>query len=102
MKNSKYTKEFRDSTIQLVMNSDKSAYQIAQDLDINDKTLYSWIRAYKKANNIHTDDRRTSQKSSSKETLEEENKRLRKELSVVKQEREILKKATAYFAKETL
>jgi len=102
MKNSKYTKEFRDSTIQLVMNSDKSAYQIAQDLDVNDKTLYSWIRAYKKANNIHTDDRRTTQKTSSKETLEEENKRLRKELAVVKQEREILKKATAYFAKETL
>ena len=102
MRNSKYTKEFRDSTIQLVMNSDKSAYQIAQDLDVNDKTLYSWIRAYKKANNIHTDDRRTTQKTSSKETLEEENKRLRKELAVVKQEREILKKATAYFAKETL
>ncbi len=37
-----------------------------------------------------------------KETLEEENKRLRKELSLVKQEREILKKAAAYFAKETL
>ena len=102
MKNSKYTKEFKDSTIQLVMNSDKSAYQIAQDLDINDKTLYSWIRAYKKANNIHTDDRRTTQKVSSKETLAEENKRLRKELAIVKQEREILKKATAYFAKETL
>ena len=41
MKNSKYTKEFKDSTIQLVMNSDKSAMQIAKDLDINDKTLYS-------------------------------------------------------------
>ncbi len=102
MKNSKYTKEFKDSTIQLVMNSDKSTYQIAQDLDINDKTLYSWIREYKKVNNIHTDDRRTIQKTSSKETLEEENKRLRKELAIVKQEREILKKATAYFAKETL
>ena len=72
MRNSKYTKEFKDSTIQLVMNSDKSAYQIAQDLDINDKTLYSWIREYKKANNIHTDNRRTTQKVSSKETLEEE------------------------------
>jgi len=71
-------------------------------LDINDKTLYSWIREYKKVNNIHTDDRRTTQKSSSKETMEEEIKRLRKELSIVKQEREILKKATAYFAKETL
>lgn len=74
MRNSKYTKEFRDSTIQLVMNSDKSAMQIAQDLDVNDKTLYSWLREYKKANNIHTDDRRTTQKTSSKETLEEENK----------------------------
>ncbi|PLY04680.1 MAG: hypothetical protein C0625_15930 [Arcobacter sp.] len=102
MRNSKYTKEFKDSTIQLVMNGDKSAYQIAQDLDINDKTLYSWLREYKKAHNIHTDDRRTTQKTSSKETLEEENRRLRKELAIVKQEREILKKATAYFAKETL
>ena len=44
----------------------------------------------------------TTQKTSSRETLEEENKRLRKELAIVKQEREILKKATAYFAKETL
>ena len=76
MKNSKYTKEFKDSTIQLVMNSDKSAMKIAKDLDINDKTLYSWLREYKKANNIHIDDRRTTQKTSSKETLEEENKRL--------------------------
>ena len=102
MKNSKYTKEFKDSTIQLVINSDKSAMQIAKDLDINDKTLYSWLREYKKVNNIDTDDRRTIQKISTKETLEEENKRLRKELAIVKQEREILKKATAYFAKETL
>ena len=57
---------------------------------------------YKKVNNIHSDERRTTQKTSSRETLEEENKRLRKELAIVKQEREILKKATAYFAKETL
>mgnify|MGYP003388693325 CR=1 FL=1 len=40
MKNSKYTKEFKDSTTQLVKNSDKSAMQISKDLDINDKTLY--------------------------------------------------------------
>ncbi|RYA23639.1 hypothetical protein CRU96_06910 [Malaciobacter halophilus] len=88
--------------IQLVINSDKSAIQIAKDLDINDKTLYSWLREYKKANNIHTDNRRTIQNTSTKETLEEENKRLRKKLAVIKQERVILKKATAYFAKETL
>ncbi|MBU3014272.1 transposase [Poseidonibacter lekithochrous] len=76
--------------------------QIAKDLDINDKTLYSWLREYKKANSIHVDNRRTTQKTSLKETLDEENKRLRKELAIVKQEREILKKTTTYFAKETL
>ena len=81
--------------ISIKIFSNKSAYQIAQDLDINDKTLYSWMKAYKKVNNIHSDERRTTQKTSSRETLEEENKRLRKELAIVKQEREILKKATA-------
>lgn len=94
-----YTKEFRDSTVELVLNSDKSAMQIAKDLDINDKTLYSWIRAYKKVNNIPIT---IKKEATSNESLEEENKRLKKELAVLKQEREILKKAAAYFAKETL
>ena len=44
MRNSKYTKEFKDSTVQLVMNSDKSALSIANELDINPKTLYNWVR----------------------------------------------------------
>jgi transposase len=35
-----YTKEFKGSTLQLALNSEKSEYQIAQDLDINDKTLF--------------------------------------------------------------
>ena len=42
MKNSKYTKEFRDETVQLILNSEKSAMQIAKDLGINDKTIYNW------------------------------------------------------------
>ncbi len=95
-----YTKEFKDSTIQLALNSEKSAYQIAQDLDMNDKTLYAWLRAYRINHNLET---KTVQKSkSSTESLEEENRRLRKELKDVKIEKEILKKAAAYFAKETL
>ncbi|MCV6598866.1 MAG: transposase [Alphaproteobacteria bacterium] len=81
-----YTKEFRDSTVELVLNSDKSAMQIAKDLDINDKTLYSWIRAYKKANSIPI---QIKKETTSKESLEDENKRLKKELAVLKQEREI-------------
>lgn len=43
MRNSKYTKEFRDETVELVFNSEKSAIQIAKDLGINEKTLYNWL-----------------------------------------------------------
>lgn len=92
--NQRYTQEFKDSTIQLILNSDKSVLQIARELDVSDKTLYSWMRAYREKNNILT----PSEKS--KESLEQENRRLRQELAQVKKEREILKKAAAYFAKE--
>ena len=62
MKNSKYTKEFRHETVQLILNSEKSAMQIAaqnvalarKNLGINDKTIYNWIKFYKKENNIKT------------------------------------------------
>ena len=54
MKNSKYTKAFRNETVQLILNSEKSAMQIAKDLGINDKTIYNWIKVYKKENNITT------------------------------------------------
>jgi transposase len=102
MKNSKYTREFRDSTVQLVMNSEKSILQIAKDLDVNSKTLYNWIREYKKANNIPINSRKNTVENTAKKSFEEEAKRLRKENKLLKQERDILKKATAYFAKETL
>lgn len=92
--NQRYTQEFKDSTIQLILNSEKSVPQIAKDLDVNDKTLYAWMRAYREKNNIPTPSEQ------SKESLAEENRRLRRELAQVKKEREILKKAAAYFAKE--
>jgi transposase len=78
----------------LILNSDKSILQISKDLDVSDKTLYAWLRAYREKHDIAT----PSQQS--KESLEEENRRLRKELAQVKKEREILKKAAAYFASE--
>ncbi|WP_418640650.1 transposase [Sulfurimonas sp. ST-27] len=103
MRNSKYTREFRDSSVQLVLNSEESTAKIARDLDVNEKTLYNWVREYKKANNIPIAPRGGFTRSNSiKETAEEENKRLRAENKLLKQERDILKKATAYFAKETL
>ncbi len=99
MRKSKYSKEFKDSTIQLILNDNESVVQVAQDLGLNSKTLYHWVTMYKKEHNIPT---RSINLSSTKETLDEENKRLRRENKILKQERDILKKATAYFAKETL
>ncbi|WP_430733196.1 transposase [Candidatus Sulfurimonas baltica] len=99
MRNSKFNREFRDSTVQLILNNNESVSKVAGDLDINPKTLYNWISSYKKEHNIATQSIKTSHFG---ETLDEENKRLRRENKLLKQERDILKKATAYFAKETL
>jgi len=101
MANRKFTKEFKDSTIQLVLNSKESVLQIGKDLDVNPKTIYNWIREYKIANNLPVNTI-ASTKSTTKETVDEENKRLRAENKLLKQERDILKKATAYFAREVL
>jgi len=102
MRNSKHTREFRDSAIQLVLNSDKEIKDLAEDLGVNPKTLYNWVYNYKRENNLQTYHRSHGSQSTSKESIDEENRRLRKEVKLLKQERDILKKATAYFAKETL
>jgi len=99
MRTSKYSKEFKDSTVQLILNNNESVVKVAADLDINPKTLYHWVTAYKKEHNLPLRDVNSKKNN---EPLDEEVKRLRRELKIVKQERDILKKATAYFAKETL
>ncbi len=103
MRNSQYTKEFRDETVELIFNSEKSAVQIARDLGINEKTVYNWIKVYKKEHNIITPINEVKNANpTSQEEMAKELKKLRAENKLLKQERDILKKATAYFAKETL
>ena len=97
----RYTHEFKDTAIQLALNSEKPVLQIAKELDICSKTLYGWLREYRNKQNLSSNTKTTSKQASS-ESLEEENRRLRKELATLKKEREILKKAAAYFAKETM
>jgi len=87
------------------MNSGKSILQIGRDLDINPKTIYNWVREHKKANNIPIPGSGKSSVTDTsivKETQNDEVKRLRAENKLLKQERDILKKATAYFAREVL
>ena len=96
----KYSKEFKDSTVQLIINNNESVAKISKDMDIHSKTLYAWVTAYKKDHNIPI--RNLEKSNTLKESESEELKRLRRENKILKQERDILKKATAYFAKETL
>ncbi len=89
-----YTTEFKDRAVSLVLKSDKSTAQIARDLGVTGTTLYSWVNSKKTAN--------VQEDGTTNEQLFDELKRLKKELAEVKEQRDILKKATAYFAKDAL
>ncbi len=78
----------------MVICSEKPTSQIANDLGIKTTTLYSWVNKIKSAD-------RPAQEQSNEEMFDEL-VRLKKELSVVKEQRDILKKATAYFSNEIL
>ncbi len=93
-KRNAYPEDFRQSAIELALNDDRSIHEIAKELGIYPKTLYGWVNKYKKEHGIIT--------HKEVNDLESELKRLKKELAKVKMERDILKKATAYFAKETM
>ena len=88
-----YNKEFKQRAIKMAVTSNKTIAQIARELGVNATTLYSWVSKEK-------DESKSSEEVTKAELLEEL-KRLKKELSDVKEQRDILKKATAYFAKES-
>jgi transposase len=93
---SNYPLEFKISSAQLAVDSDQTIAQTARDLGVNHNTLHGWIEKYSDSNQIDQ-----KNMSNNKATCFEENKRLKKELALVKQERDLLKKAAAYFAKES-
>ena len=87
-----YSSEFKESSVKLAIESSESIAQTARNLGINVNTLYNWIDKYSKPkeHNMRTDIH-----------LYDELKRLKKDLARVTEERDILKKAAAYFAKES-
>ena len=89
---SRYTKEFKTEAVQLARSSpEKSVRQLAYELGIADQTLRNWI------NQAHID--RGEREGLTTEECDEL-RRLRKENRILREEREILKKAAAFFAKE--
>lgn len=91
----RYPEAFRVEAVELVRSGERSIPQIARDLGINEQTLRNWNkRAEIDAGHGAPDALTTDERS--------ELVRLRRENRVLQQEREILKKAAAWFAKETL
>ena len=95
-KNQRYTTEFRAEAVKLVTEQGLSQEEAAKRLGIPKGTMGNWIVAAKASI------RPAAPGSRSAAELEEENARLRKELAEARMERDILKKATAYFARESL
>ena len=87
-----YPPEFRREAVQFTRTSERSIAQVARDLGISNQTLRNWIKQADvdagKREGLTTDER-------------EELRRLRRENRTLLQEREILKKAAAFFARES-
>jgi transposase len=89
-----FTDEFKASTVRLVLDEGKSIPQVARDLDLTESTLRIWVERAR-ADRTHGKTGLTTEER-------EELRRLRKEVRELKMEREILKKAAAFFAKENV
>jgi transposase len=88
-----YPEEFKREAIELVRLTGKSIRQVAKDLGISEVSLRNWVKqaaadAGERPCGLSSDER-------------EELQRLRRENQTLRMEREILKKAAAFFAKET-
>ena len=84
------TPEFRREAVRQALTSGRTRREIAEDLAIGLSTLTRWLR----------DERDASEPSEAPVDVHAELKRLRRENAVLKQERDILKKAAAFFARE--
>jgi transposase len=95
--NGRYKKEFREEAARLVLEDGLSAGQAAQRLSLPKSTLESWVRAAKagKLGTIGKDRCPLTE-------VELELAKNKKELAMVRMERDILNKAAAYLAKESL
>jgi transposase len=94
-----YTEEFKRQAVDLTIHSGRSIVQIGRELGVSEASLYFWRKRYGVAN-CKPNPTTPSPKSGSAEELLTENRRLQKELEVVKRQRDILKKAMSILGEE--
>ena len=91
MSSKRYTEEFKIEAVKQVTERGYSASEVAKRLGTNPNSLYTWLKRYSQS----------PEEAKNLDDKQVEINRLRKELKRVTEERDILKKATAYFAKES-
>lgn len=91
---SKYPEQFRNDAVELVLSSDRPLRQVARELGVNHETLRNWVNAAKKnrAAGVAGDELSRDERT--------ELRRLRGRVAELEQEKEILRRAAQYFAKE--
>ena len=87
-----FTPEFKAHTVELVQTSGKSVGEVCRDLDLTETAVRRWVAQA---------DVDAGRRDGLTTTEREELSRLRRENRVLRDERDILKKAAAFFAKET-
>lgn len=90
MSRNRFTEEFKRDAVAQVVDRGYAVGEVADRLGISTKSLYTWKARYSKPNKEAKDDMGQSR----------EIRRLKAELARVTEERDILKKATVYFAKD--
>lgn len=91
MSSKRYPEEFRIAAIRQITEGGYAVSDVARRLDVTTHSLYSWLKKY-------GPDSATYQAKTAEQA---ELNRLRKELKRVTEERDLLKKAAAYFAKQS-
>ncbi len=92
MSQQRYSPEFKDEAVRQVTEKGHSVQEVAARLGVSSHSLYKWVKAVTPSK----DEKRADELLEAKK----ENLKLRSELRRVQEERDILKKAAAYFARE--
>ena len=95
MKRRSFTREFKVEAVKLVRDRGVSMAQAARDLDIHVNVLRKWVRDHE------ADPQQSFPGNGRMKPEQAEIERLRREVVRLKAERDILKKAAAYFARES-
>jgi transposase len=92
MSNQRYTPEFKDEAVRQIVDRGYSVAEVSERLGVSSHTLYKWVKAIKPD--------KTEEQAAALVEAKSEILRVRAQLRRTEEERDILKKAARYFAKE--